>query len=185
LHLEQHSAGERSREIRIPRKCTCQPGRLAVVSDLPIKRLTRATRRASQFASNGQSALAAEQGSFAALFITSSGTSGGNSHRKGITRGKHRPHRIDLREPEGAFVRLLRRGRSRKAVGLLAGLVANCAERFLRRFAGCLLVTRSQAGVFPARLRTGGRQRKFSSSKKAAERKNAMHQTAHCQEVHA
>jgi len=40
-------------------KYTCQPWLLAVVSNLPNKRLTRATRR-------GQSALAAEQGSFAA-----------------------------------------------------------------------------------------------------------------------
>jgi hypothetical protein len=28
---------------KVPAKYTCQPGRLAVVSDLPIKRLTRAT----------------------------------------------------------------------------------------------------------------------------------------------
>jgi hypothetical protein len=39
---------------------TCQPERLAVVSELPIKRLTRATR-------TGQSALAAEQGPSAAI----------------------------------------------------------------------------------------------------------------------
>jgi len=69
---------------------TCQPGRLSVVSDLPIKRLTRATRK-------GQSALAAEQGSFAAQFNSLSDARGGNSHRKGITRGKHLPHRIDAK----------------------------------------------------------------------------------------
>jgi hypothetical protein len=37
----------------------CQPRQFAVISNLPIKRLTRATRK-------GQSELAAEQGSFAA-----------------------------------------------------------------------------------------------------------------------
>jgi len=37
---------------------TCQPKLFAVLSDLPIKRLTRATRK-------GQSKLAAEQGIFA------------------------------------------------------------------------------------------------------------------------
>jgi hypothetical protein len=73
---------------KVPIKYTCQPRRLAVVSDLPIKRLTRATRRAIEIALTGQSALAAEQGSFAALFISSSGIGGGNSHRKGITRGR-------------------------------------------------------------------------------------------------
>jgi hypothetical protein len=41
-------------------KYTCQPLRFTVVSDLPIKRLMRATR-------DGWSELAAEQGSFAAL----------------------------------------------------------------------------------------------------------------------
>jgi hypothetical protein len=40
---------------------TCQPGRFAVISDLPIKRLTRATR-------NGKSKLAAGQGNFSARF---------------------------------------------------------------------------------------------------------------------
>jgi hypothetical protein len=59
-----------------------------VVSNLPIKRLTRATQK-------GQSALAAEQGIFAASFIRIPGNRGGNSHRKGITRGKHLPQRID------------------------------------------------------------------------------------------
>jgi hypothetical protein len=39
---------------------TCQPRRLAVVSELPIKRLTRATR-------TGESALAAKQGPSAAV----------------------------------------------------------------------------------------------------------------------
>jgi hypothetical protein len=38
---------------------------------LPIKRLTRATREAIEFADSGQSALAAEQGSFAATIIFS------------------------------------------------------------------------------------------------------------------
>jgi hypothetical protein len=49
---------------RLPEIGTCQPGRFYVVSDLPIKRLTRATPK-------GQSALAVEQGSFAATFIHS------------------------------------------------------------------------------------------------------------------
>ena len=40
---------------------TCQPLQFAVISDLPIKRLTRATRE-------GTSKLAAEQGSFAGEF---------------------------------------------------------------------------------------------------------------------
>ena len=39
-------------------KFTCQPRQIAVISNLPIKRLTRATRK-------GQSKLAAEQGIFA------------------------------------------------------------------------------------------------------------------------
>ena len=68
----------------IPIKGTCQPVHLAVVSDLPIKRLTRATP-------TGQSALAAEQGSFAASIRSSLCARGENSHRKGITRRKHRP----------------------------------------------------------------------------------------------
>jgi hypothetical protein len=47
---------------------------MAVVSELPIKRLTRATR-------TGQSALAAEQGP-SAVINTWSGTGGEDSHRK-------------------------------------------------------------------------------------------------------
>jgi hypothetical protein len=80
---------------KVSAKSTCQPRRLPVVSDLPIKRLTRATRQAIEMAVTGQSALAAEQGSFAASLISSPCTGGGNSHRKGITRGKRWPHRID------------------------------------------------------------------------------------------
>jgi hypothetical protein len=44
--------------IRRAKSFTCQPHQFAVISDLPIKRLTRTTRK-------GQSKLAAEQGSFA------------------------------------------------------------------------------------------------------------------------
>jgi hypothetical protein len=167
---------------------TCQPPRLAVVSDLPIKRLTRATRRAMQVAVTGQSALAVEQGRFAALFISSFGTSGGNFRRKGITRGKRQPDRTD---PENQ--RDLSWGSARRSVkkkwGFSSWTFSRLRGAALRgsswQFAGCPLVTRSQAEVFPVRRRTGGRQRKFGSAKKAAERKNAMHQTAHCQEVHA
>jgi hypothetical protein len=68
-------------------KCTCQPGWLAVVSDLPIKRLTRATRE-------GQSKLAAEQGNFADSFKPYQAAGGESSHRKSITRGKRRPHPV-------------------------------------------------------------------------------------------
>jgi hypothetical protein len=54
--------GRRAVPLEIcPKRCTCQREWLAVVSDLPIKRLTRATRE-------GQSKLAAEQGNFADRF---------------------------------------------------------------------------------------------------------------------
>ena len=53
------------------------------------------------------------------------------------------------------------------------------------QFAGCPQVNRSQAKKFPVHIGTGGLQRKFRSGTKAAERQNAMHQTTHCQEVHA
>jgi len=46
------------------RSLTCQRRPFAVVSDLPIKRLTRATRE-------GQSKLAVKQGSFAGKYIPS------------------------------------------------------------------------------------------------------------------
>jgi hypothetical protein len=52
---------------------------LAVVSKLPIKRLKRATREAIEIAGTGQSALAAEQGSFAATIISSPCTAAGAS----------------------------------------------------------------------------------------------------------
>jgi len=50
---------------------------MAVVSDLPIKRLTRATRK-------GQSKLAAEQGNFADRFKPYQAAGGESSHRKSM-----------------------------------------------------------------------------------------------------
>jgi hypothetical protein len=65
---------------------TCQPQGNAVLSDLPIKRLTQATRK-------GQSKLAAEQGNFAGQIHPYKAVRGESSHRKGITpRGKRNPH---------------------------------------------------------------------------------------------
>jgi hypothetical protein len=173
-------------------KCTCQPRRLAVVSKLPIKRLKRAAREAIEIAGTGQSALAAEQGSFAATFITSPCTCGGYFHRKGITRGKHRPHRIDsdnrIQRAGGTPLEFLRGGRHRGIGAILPGFGADCAMRSLAAvWAVCLMSSSDQVAGRDSlvRLRTGGRPRKFSGGNRAAERKNAMHQTAHCQEVNA
>jgi hypothetical protein len=144
------------RETPLPANGTCQPRRLSVVSDLPIKRLTRATPI-------GQSALAAEQGCFAAPFIPKSSTSGGNSHRKGITRGKHLPRRIDsesrrkvLRSFWVGAGKAAKRGHSSGDRGRL-----RCSELW-RSVPDALKVTRSQAEEFPVRMRIGGRQREFS-----------------------
>ena len=51
---------------------------MAVLSDLPIKRLTRATRE-------GQSKLAAEQGNFADRLKPYRAAGGESSHRKSIS----------------------------------------------------------------------------------------------------
>jgi len=54
-----------------------------------------------------------------------------------------------------------------------------------KHFAGFPQMNRSPAEGYPVQTRTGGLQRKFSGFRKATEHQNAMHQTAHCQEVHA
>jgi hypothetical protein len=109
VHLGPFWAAEARVREKLGANGTCQPGRFYVLSDLPIKRLTRATRE-------GQSALAAEQGSFAAQLNPLSDTRGGNSHRKGITRGKHLPHRIDT-ETLGERLRSFCVGVGKAAVG--------------------------------------------------------------------
>jgi hypothetical protein len=83
---------------------TCQPGCFAVVSDLPIKRLTQATRK-------GQSKLAAEQGNFAGPIHPYQAARGESSHRKGITpRGKRRPHPVSI--PKLSPAASLKRGQN-------------------------------------------------------------------------
>jgi len=129
------------------RKCPCQQPLLAVVSDLPIKRLTRATRK-------GQSALAAEQGSFAAPIIPSSGTCGGNSHRKGITRGKHRPHRIDSENPRELLWGSCAEIGKAAAAPFFRGSWQIARSENSRQFAECPLVIRSQAEGLSVHTRT-------------------------------
>ena len=134
---------------------TCQPGPMYVVSDLPIKRLTRATRK-------GLSALAAEQGSFAAPFNPLSGTRGGNSHRKGITE-ESTCRAESLQRPGATPVEFLCGVRESNSGAIPSGIVADCAE--LNSGAVCRMSSSDQIagrGV-PVRVRTGGRQRKFSS----------------------
>ncbi len=119
LRVWAHPGQGNFRNLRRPAaQCPCQPSRLAVVSDLPIKRLTRATP-------TGQSALAAEQGSFAASIISSSGTRGGNSYRKGITRRKGRPRRIDSENRRDTPAGFLCRGRQGSSGAILPGIVAD------------------------------------------------------------
>ena len=77
------------------KECTCQRGCFAVVSDLPIKRLTQATRK-------GQSKLAAEQGNLAGPIHPYQAARGESSHRKGITpRGRRRPPPFQSRRRPG------------------------------------------------------------------------------------
>jgi hypothetical protein len=78
VHFEGFLSAKRPIRDQMTRKFTCQPGRFAVVSELPIKRLTRTTR-------NGESELAAEQGSFTLPLISYLVLGGEGSHRKGIT----------------------------------------------------------------------------------------------------
>jgi hypothetical protein len=165
-------------------KPTCQPTALgcsirlayqAADASHPGNRAERARRRARKFRRTG--------------FISSSkATRGGNSHRKGITRGKHRPHRIDSanRTRRGTPERFHPRGRQGSSGAILPGMVAELKAKLLTAL--CRMssrVSRSQAREFLFRG-TGGRQRKFSSRPEARLKlQNAMHQTAHCQEVHA
>jgi hypothetical protein len=73
---------------------TCQRGHFAVVSDLPIKRLTQATQ-------NGQSMFAAEQETSPTSSILIRLHPAEAHTRKWITWGKRSPHRYRSRQADG------------------------------------------------------------------------------------
>ena len=78
------------------------------------------------------------------------------------------------------------RGRQGSSGAILQGIEADCAETIFAAL--CRMSSRYQiAGRGVPRPYAGSLAGKGSSaaSSKAAERRDAMHQTAHCQEVHA
>jgi hypothetical protein len=139
---------------------TCQSARLAVVSDLPIKRLTRATPI-------GQSALAVSKDVSPHCLFLYHLTGGGNSHREGHYQRKAPTAPNRYRAPDRTPLGFLCRGRQGGNGGHSSGDCGRLREADLYRWsfsAVCLMSSSHQtAGWQVCRKQgTAGRQTEFS-----------------------